>query len=273
MIKIKEFSGKVGFSVRMLRYLEDINVLVPNREENNYRVYSENQIDIALKIKRLQVLGFQLKEVQTLKSSEVSVQIKTLQDVLNREQEIAEMKSELIPELKSILYGLQNGKYDLNAYLEGSNKKTTPLKTLGEGEKFNRTAYSIPILRNIYEDHLTIDANIELIATDLMKFSEWHLSCDYMPDIFSVLKESSFVFGKEINSSFIEGYEKAWKKFLPEMGFKTLDDFSKEDVKQLMGPHDIIIKSTFLYKDTGVKGEIIIPYSPVFTLSQLSNKT
>jgi hypothetical protein len=42
----------------------------------------------------------------------------------------------------------------------------------GGDSKFHRTTYTIPILRNIYEDHLTIDANIELIRTDLMKFQE-----------------------------------------------------------------------------------------------------
>ena len=47
MIKIKDFSDSVGFSIRMLRYLEKVEVLVPKRQENNYRVYSNDQIDAA----------------------------------------------------------------------------------------------------------------------------------------------------------------------------------------------------------------------------------
>jgi len=273
MIKIKDFSEKVGFSIRMLRYLEEVEVLVPKREENNYRVYSEDQIEVAKKIKKLQVLGVQLKEVQMLQSNEKNIQIETLENVLKREQEISEMKSDSIPELKNILDSLKSGDGDLDYYLDQEKINPRKMRTLGGDEKFHRTAYSIPILRNIYEDHLTIDANIELIATDLMKFSEWFEGCDYMPDIFSVLRESSFVFGENINDKFIEGYESAWRKFLPDMGFKRMDDFIKEDVSQLMGPHDIIIRSTFRYKDTGIEGEIIIPYSPIYTMSQLSNKT
>jgi hypothetical protein len=147
------------------------------------------------------------------------------------------------------------------------------MRTLGGDEKFHRTAYNIPILKNIYEDHLTIESNINLIATDLMKFSEWFEGCDYIPDVFNVLRESSFVFGKNISNNFIKGYEKSWNKFLPEMGFQRMEDFVKEDVGQLMGPHDIIIRSTFSYVDSGEDGEIIIPYTPIYTMAQLSNKT
>jgi hypothetical protein len=93
-----------------------------------------------------------------------------------------------------------------------------------------------------------------------------------MADVFSVLKESSFVFGKNVNQKFIDGYEVSWKKFLPEMGFIKLEEFSKEDVSQLMGPHDIVIRTTFKYVDSEVDGEIVIPYTPIYTMSQLSNK-
>lgn len=272
MIKIKDFSEITGFSIRMLRYLEEVGVLVPKREENNYRVYSESQVIEAKKIKKLQVLGVQLKEVQMLQSDQKELHIKTLENVLKREQEISEMKSDSIPELKNILDCLKNGEGDLNFYLERENANPKKMRTLGGDKKFHRTAYSIPILRNIYEDHLTIDANIELIATDLMKFSQWFNECDYLADVFTVLRESSFVFGKNINDTFIEGYEKAWRKFLPDMGFQRMEDFTREDVGQLMGPHDIVIRTTFKYIDTQLEGEIVIPYSPIYTMSQLSNK-
>lgn len=44
MIKIKDFSKETGFSVRMLRYLEEVGVLVPQRDQNNYRSYAYGQI-------------------------------------------------------------------------------------------------------------------------------------------------------------------------------------------------------------------------------------
>lgn len=272
MIKIKDFSSETGFSIRMLRYLEEVGVLIPVRDQSNYRVYSAEHIKDAIWIKGLQNLGIQLKEIETLKVNDPKLHLKTLKNVLQREQEIAEIKSETIPVLKSMIDFLIAKETTIQEYYKNEIPKNRKMKTLGGVEKFQRTAYNISILRKIYEDHLTIDANIDLITTDLMKFSEWFNECDYVPMVFSVLNESSFVFGKDINQSFIDGYEQAWKKFLPAMGFIRLEDFSKDDVAQLMGPHDIVIRSIFKYKDTGIEGEIIIPYTPIYTMSQLSIK-
>lgn len=272
MIKIKDFAEKTGFSIRMLRYLEEVEVLVPSREQNNYRVYSTAQIESAKKIKKLQLLGVQLKEIQLLQTNQRAVQITTLENVLRREQEISEMKSDSIPELKNILELLKHSKAELDECIGQKNVALKKFKTLGGDQKFHRTAYNIPILKNIYEDHLTIDANIELICTDLMKFQQWYQECDYPVDVFSVLRESTFVLGKNIDDQFIEGYEQAWRKFLPDMGFKRMEEFTQEDVGQLMGAHDIVIRTQIKYRDSGLTGEIVIPYSPIYTMSQLSHK-
>lgn len=272
MLSIKDFSKKTDYSIRMLRYLEEVGVLTPKRDSNNYRIYSDEQVDLAQKIKRLQNLGVQLKEVEGIQAGDKVKQIEILKRTLLREQEIAEIKSDSIPELKNIIDYISKYDGDIDSYFQNKKTFSKKLRTLGGEEKFHRTAYSIPILRNIYEDHLTIDSNIELIQTDLMKFSEWYLDCDDSVQVFSVLRESSFVFGKNITQKFIDGYELAWKKFLPEMGFMTLEGFQKNDVSQLMAPHDIIIRTTFKYKDSGKEGEIVIPYTPIYTMSQLSNK-
>ncbi len=271
MIKIKDFSKETGFSVRMLRYLEEVGVLVPQRDQNNYRSYAHDQIEEAQWIKKMQNLGVQLKEIESLKCRNPDQQAKVLIHVLTREQEVAEIKSETIPELKMIVDFIKRENSTIQAFYNAEKGVVRKMKTLGGDEKFHRTAYSIPILRNIYEDHLARDANIDLIATDLMKFKEWYDGVNYPPEVFSVLKESSFVFGKNITDSFIKGYEVAWRKYLPAMGFLKLDDFDKCDVAQLMGPHDIVIRSTFKYKDSSGVGEIVIPYSPIYTMSQLSN--
>lgn len=273
MIKIKDFAEQTGFSIRMLRYLEEVEVLVPKREESNYRVYCDDQIEAAKKIKKLQVYGVQLKEILILQSSGKNIQIEILKNVLKREQEISEMKSDSIPALKDMIDLLKQEGKTLDSYFKTEKLAPREINIIGNDEKFKRTAFSIPVLRNIYEDHLIIDANIELIATDLIKFKMWFENTDYIPNTFSVLKGTAFVFGKNITNKFLISYEVSWKKFLPEMGFVVLDDFCKEDIAQLMGPHDILIRTIFKYKDTNTKGEILIPYSPIYTMSQLSNKT
>lgn len=272
MIKIKDFSNETGFSLRMLRYLEEVGLLIPARDQSNYRVYNKEQVQDVLWIKKLQNLGIQLKEIETLKSSDSKLHLKVLKNVLLREQEIAEIKSETIPVLKSMIDFLTSKETTIQEYYKSEIPQPKKMRTLGGEEKIQRTAYNIAVLRNIYEDHLTIDAEIELLTTDFIKFNGWISECDYDPMVFSVLKESSYVFGKNINQYFIDRYEEAWKKFLPVMGFMKLDDFSKNDIEQLMGPHDIVIVTRFKYKDSNIEGEIVIPYSPVYTMSQLSMK-
>ena len=103
MIKIKDFSIETGFSIRMLRYLEEVGVLTPTRDDNNYRIFNATQIEDALWIKKLQNLGIQLKEIELLNGSDPTEHLKVLRNVLIREQEIAEIKSESIPVLKSMV--------------------------------------------------------------------------------------------------------------------------------------------------------------------------
>jgi DNA-binding transcriptional MerR regulator len=272
MITIKDFSQKAGFSIRMLRYLEELGLLVAKRDSNNYRIYSEAQILEAKGIKRLQGLGVQLKEIDLIYSNDNVSQLKVFESVLIREQEIAEIKSDSIPELKNIIDYLKKSNVGLSSYFEERKVLPRKIQTLWGDEVLKRTAYNIPILKNIYEDHLTENANIDLIATDIMKFEFWLCDCSYPPDVFTALRESSFVFGSNISDDFVRGYEKSWGKFLPDIGLKRIDDFNQGDVAELMGPHDLVIRSTFKYRDSGLDGEVVIPYAPIYTMSQLSNK-
>lgn len=272
-MKIKDFAEMTGYSIRMLRYLEEVGLIVPLREGNNYRVYKEEQVGQAKWIKQLQDLGIQLKEIEQLQNFNSDDQIKLLKNVLLREQEVAELKSETIPELKEVIDYLVQNKSTLQAALTAERKPARKMKTTGGEEKFQRTAFSIPILKSIYEDHITHHSDVELIATDLMKFLQWVDNIDYAPDVFSILNESSFVFGKNLTDKFLQGYEEAWSKFLPAMGFQKLEEFLKADVQQLMGPHDIVIRTTFKLNESGLEGEIVIPYTPIYTMSQLSKLT
>lgn len=270
MYQIKEFSQTVGLSLRMLRYIEDAGLLIPKRSENNYRIYQNTQVNEAKVIVKLQSLGFQLKEIKNLFDGEQKDQV--VQKVLDRELDIAELKSDSIPELKALLQFIKAGEFDLNIFFETKNAQGRKMKSLWGEEKFHRTAYSIPILRNIYEDHIAIDANIELIATDLMKFGQWLEEASYIPEVFSAFNESSFFFGHNITEDFIRGYEEAWKRFLPPVSLKPLKDFTKGEVKELMGIHDVVIRTEFKYHDTAVAGQIIIPYTPIYTMTELKKR-
>ena len=264
MIQIKDFAGQTDFSIRMLRYLEDIELLIPRRAENNYRYYSKLQIDIAKQIKLLQDLGFQLKEIKDLKNSSTEDHIRMVEKILQREVDISEIKSETIPKLRQIIDSLKETGGLIEDHLD--DRPTKKMTTMGGDPKFHRTAHSIPILRTVYEDHLTKNIEIKLIATDLLKFSQYLEEASYTPEVFSIFKESSFCFGNNITKEFMSAYKKSWSGFLKDVCLNPLENFTKDDVSQLMGIHDIVIRTSFEYSN-GKKAEFIIPYAPFFYLT------
>ena len=266
MIQIKDFSKQSGFSIRMLRYLEEIKLLVPSRAENNYRTYTSQQIEIALQIKELQGLGFQLKEILDLNQSKDSSHKDILINVLQRETEVAEIKSETIPRLRHLLEMLEGCNGNLYTCLEEQAPSSMKMRTLAGDDKFRRTAYSIPVLRTIYEDHIAIETDIDLISTDLMKFGEFIEKNENELQVFSILRESSFSFGVNISDDFVEGFKTAWKKFLPDIDMTEMTEFDNQDIGQLMGQHDIVICTCFKYRD-GNEGWIIVPYTPIYAMA------
>ncbi|MBF0301047.1 MAG: MerR family transcriptional regulator, partial [Oligoflexia bacterium] len=86
MLKINEFSKKTGFSSRMLRHLEELDLLRPNRNDKNYRIYSEEHIPTAIKIKSFQKLGFSLKEIKTILSMSIEQLEKNLAQLFRTKQ-------------------------------------------------------------------------------------------------------------------------------------------------------------------------------------------
>lgn len=65
----------------------------------------------------------------------------------------------------------------------------------------------------------------------------------------------------------LRSYEEAWGKFLPKILLKELTEFSKNDMGQLLGQHEVVIRTTFNYLGDAKKGEIIIPYTPIYAVS------
>ncbi len=266
MLTIKEFSESTGFSIRMLRYLEEFDLLEPTRGDNNYRHYRNEQVDTAKKIKMLQNLGFQLQEIKSLADNNWTEQIKLVEKVFNREREIAEIKSEILPQFKTLIEIMRQTESDIFETLGRKEEKSKGMTTLAGAPKFQRTAFHIPALRMIY-DHLSDNAKVNFTEIDFMKFGFWVENCSYAPEVYSFLDDSSFAFGSNFNENFLSAYKSSWMKYLPGGDLVLQKDFQKEDVIQLMGSHDIVIRAKFEHE--GAEGEIVIPYAPVFAMAKL----
>lgn len=71
---IKEAEERTGLARANIRYYEDQGFFSAARGENGYRDYSEENIDILLKVKLLRQLGFSLEEIHELQNGERSLE-------------------------------------------------------------------------------------------------------------------------------------------------------------------------------------------------------
>lgn len=108
MMKVGDFSRLSRISIRMLRYYDEYDILKPVvKEENGYRYYGKEQLEVAFRIVSLRNMGFSISEVQELlkkgqdktfvkelllkKQQAVHEDIKTMQETLNRLEKAAIM--------------------------------------------------------------------------------------------------------------------------------------------------------------------------------------
>jgi MerR family transcriptional regulator, copper efflux regulator len=110
-MNIGEASGASGVSAKMIRYYEQIGLIVPKgRTESNYRVYGEDEVHLLRFIKRARSLGFSLEETETLlklwqDKSRTSAAVKDIATghIADLERRIAEMQS-MVKTLKHLAH-------------------------------------------------------------------------------------------------------------------------------------------------------------------------
>lgn len=61
---ISEFSKKTGINQYTLRYYEKEGLITPQRDEHNYRVFGDEELDWAIFINKLKDTGISLKEIR-----------------------------------------------------------------------------------------------------------------------------------------------------------------------------------------------------------------
>ncbi|RIM75253.1 MerR family transcriptional regulator [Staphylococcus xylosus] len=110
----KEIVEKTGFSKDTLRYYEKIGVISNiSRDKNNYRQYTEQNLNWLLLVKYLKKLDIstnQISGLQNLTIKESEKYIKQYQrEIKNKIQELYEIDEKLTAKLKA----LKQGKFDM----------------------------------------------------------------------------------------------------------------------------------------------------------------
>lgn len=108
---IKQLADIAGISTRTLRYYDQIDLLKPNyNSKNNYRIYTENQLDQLQRILFYKALEFPLKKIQALMHDDSYSEISALKE---QQQLLLLKKQDLDALLTTIDHTIKNKQGEL----------------------------------------------------------------------------------------------------------------------------------------------------------------
>ena len=248
MMTIGQISELSGYSQRMIRFLEENELIKPKRSDSNLRYFSELELKKILEIKRLKELGFTYSEIKKL---------------------IQMSSEELVPQGVKLLKKHQNASRDLH-------NKIKKLEVLCYGHEKTkspkRTAYKIPVLNDLYsywKENLNLESRVEFWT-----FSEFMAEQDQALEefhLFEIFKRSSQIAvfqGLEL----LPQYAESWKKFNINLDPISSGKFTTSDAEEFYGNNEII----FVQKLFDVSGELhflaIMPYQSIFLATGSNNR-
>jgi len=127
-MKIGELEARSGASRHTLRYYEQIGLISPLRQTNNYRVYTEQTLQDLDFIQRAQSMGFSLGEIGEILDAQRDKLIDCADGAKLIEKKMAEIKQK-IANFQSIYRYLDQER----ANLEASAAKQLELQQLNNG--------------------------------------------------------------------------------------------------------------------------------------------
>ena len=99
-MNIGEISGKSGLPAKTIRYYEDIGLITPDRSENGYRRFSQNDLHKLTFLGRARALGFSIEDCRALMAmyedeSRASADVKKVaqEHLIRIDEKIAQLQS------------------------------------------------------------------------------------------------------------------------------------------------------------------------------------
>ncbi|MCK5074142.1 MAG: MerR family transcriptional regulator [Bacteriovoracaceae bacterium] len=172
-MRIGEISNQTGVSQRMIRHFESLGLLSPKRS-GSYRVYTNRESALILKIKELQALWLSLKEIRVvIEEPKKGLENNLLQAFSRNKRQIQEFECKNV----SILKSLQS--LTLNSSLEKLLQEGLVMEFVKSFEEKNIIRGNMPYLEVLYETyvHLSVEHwesnHLKILhSTDLMHINE-----------------------------------------------------------------------------------------------------
>ncbi len=109
MLTISQIAAAASVNVETIRYYQRRGLLnEPKKPEGGYRRYSKDEVARVRFIKRAQVLGFTLNEIDALLRLEISANCADIHDIAVRKLEVIDSKIADLNSMRSALAGLVN---------------------------------------------------------------------------------------------------------------------------------------------------------------------
>ena len=108
-MKIKQAEELVGITSKNIRFYEEQGLLFPERAENGYREYRQQDIEILKKIKLLRKFGVSVEEIKAVLEEK-----RKLSDVLSNQIEAFEKEKENISHMENLIDVMLSGEIDIS---------------------------------------------------------------------------------------------------------------------------------------------------------------
>jgi len=134
-MNIGEVAERSGIAAKTIRYYEDIGLVRPQRSENGYRAFRENDLHKLVFLGRARALGFSIEDCRTLlglyeDSSRESAQVKAVAEehLTDIDDKIAQLKSmrQTLAHLVDACHGDHRPDCPILADLSGDDSQFAP---------------------------------------------------------------------------------------------------------------------------------------------------
>ncbi|MBS1970639.1 MAG: MerR family transcriptional regulator [Bdellovibrionales bacterium] len=252
---IGQISELSGYSQRMIRYLEDQGLVVPDRSDSNLRRFSDQDLTRILKIKKLKELGFTYPEIKDLIDKDEHVLAGKGGELLKRHHAEAQELLEKIQQLEMICYG--------------ETKTAVPPEIVHTLVPPTRTAYRIKKLE-------AVAGQLEALAPELKcevvlwKFGSFLSMQEFQSGqnvkIVEIFRGSSQI-AILVGECRFHLYEKAWTENSLPFNSNPLGTFAAQELELFFGKYEIVIEHKLLAPTGELLFHALLPYQAIYIAS------